>query len=55
MITAMQDMGNVGNIAIDFINKSKATTCFRYVSPPFPNYVVDKGGFIEFERVKMGV
>jgi len=50
MITAMQDMGNVGNIAIDFINKSKATKCFRYVSPPFPNYVVDNGGSIEFER-----
>jgi proteasome assembly chaperone (PAC2) family protein len=52
MITAMQDMGNVGNIAIDFINKSKATKCFRYVSPPFPNYVVDNGGSIEFEQSK---
>jgi uncharacterized protein len=50
MITAMQDMGNVGSIAIDFINKSKATQCFRYVSPPFPNYVVDNGGHIDFER-----
>ena len=52
MITAMQDMGNVGNIAIDFINKSKATKCFRYISPPFPNYVVDNGGSIEFEQAK---
>src|SRR5687768_12660337 len=52
MITAMQDMGNVGNIAIDFINKSMATDCFRYISPPFPNYVVDNGGYIEFERHK---
>src|SRR5688572_8375124 len=52
MITAMQDMGNVGSIAIDFINKSKATQCFRYVSPPFPNYVVDNGGHIDFERHK---
>lgn len=52
MITAMQDMGNVGNIAIDFINKSMATKCFRYVSPPFPNYVVDNGGSIEFEQSK---
>lgn len=50
MITAMQDMGNVGNIAIDFINKSMTTKCFRYVSPPFPNYVVDNGGSIEFEQ-----
>jgi proteasome assembly chaperone (PAC2) family protein len=52
MITAMQDMGNVGSIAIDFINRSKSTQCFRYVSPPFPNYVVDNGGHIEFERQK---
>ncbi len=52
MITAMQDMGNVGSIAIDFINKSMATDCFRYISPPFPNYVVDNGGYIEFERHK---
>lgn len=50
MITAMQDMGNVGNIAIDFINKSMNTRCFRYVLPPFPNYVVDNGGYIDFER-----
>jgi proteasome assembly chaperone (PAC2) family protein len=50
MITAMQDMGNVGSIAIDFINKSMATSCFRYVLPPFPNYVVDNGGFIDFVR-----
>jgi proteasome assembly chaperone (PAC2) family protein len=50
LITAMQDMGNVGSIAIDFINKSKKTECFRYISPPFPNYVVDNGGYIDFER-----
>ncbi len=50
MIAAMQDMGNVGNIAIDFVNKSRATKCFREVFPPYPNYVVDNGGEIEFER-----
>ena len=50
MITAMQDMGNVGSIAIDFINKSKSTECFRYISPPYPNYVVDNGGHIDYER-----
>ena len=50
MIAAMQDMGNVGSIAIDFINKSLESQCFRYILPPFPNYVVDKGGHIEFER-----
>lgn len=50
MIAAMQDMGNVGNITIDFINKCLETQCFRYVLAPYPNYVVDKGGHIEFER-----
>ncbi len=50
MIAAMQDMGNVGSIAIDFINKSLTTQCFRYVSAPYPNYVVDKGGHIDFQQ-----
>jgi proteasome assembly chaperone (PAC2) family protein len=52
LVAAMQDMGNVGSIAIDFINKSKMTTCFRQLFPPFPNYVVDNGGYIEFQRHK---
>jgi proteasome assembly chaperone (PAC2) family protein len=52
MIAAMQDMGNVGSIAIDFVNKSLQTKCFRYVSPPYPNYVVDKGGHIDFQQEK---
>jgi uncharacterized protein len=52
MIAAMQDMGNVGSIAIDFINKTLSTTCFRYVSPPYPSYVVDKGGHIDFQQEK---
>ncbi|MDQ3970943.1 MAG: PAC2 family protein, partial [Thermoproteota archaeon] len=46
MIAAMQDMGNVGSIAIDFINKSLDSRLFRYVLTPYPNYVVDKGGHI---------
>jgi len=50
MVAAMQDMGNVGSIAIDFINKSMNTKCFRYISASYPNYVVDKGGHIEFQR-----
>jgi uncharacterized protein len=49
IIAAMQDMGNVGSIVIDFINRSLNTRCFRYASPPFPNYVIDKGGYIEFQ------
>jgi len=50
MITAMQDMGNVGNLAIDFINKSLDSKLFRYILTPYPNYVVDKGGHIEFHQ-----
>jgi proteasome assembly chaperone (PAC2) family protein len=50
VIAAMQDMGNVGTIAIEFINKSLKTILFRYVSSYYPNYVVDKGGHIDFEQ-----
>jgi len=52
MIAAMQDMGNVGSIAIDFINKSLQTRRFRYVLAPYPNYVEDKGGQIDFQQEK---
>lgn len=52
MIAAMQDMGNVGSIAIDFVNKTLQTRCFRYVSASFPNYVEDKGGHIDFHQEK---
>jgi predicted ATP-grasp superfamily ATP-dependent carboligase len=52
MIAAMQDMGNVGSIAIDFINKSLSSRLFRYVLPPYPNYVIDKGGHIDFRQEK---
>ncbi|HVX02091.1 MAG TPA: PAC2 family protein [Nitrososphaera sp.] len=52
VIAAMQDMGNVGSIAIDFINKSLGTRPFRHISIPFPNYVVDSGGYIDFQREK---
>jgi hypothetical protein len=50
VIAAMQDMGNVGSIAIDFVNKSLQTRLFRYVSIPFPNYVVDNGGYIDYSQ-----
>jgi proteasome assembly chaperone (PAC2) family protein len=50
VIAAMQDMGNVGAIAIEFINRSLKTILFRYVSSYYPNYVVDKGGYIDFEQ-----
>jgi uncharacterized protein len=50
VIAAMQDMGNVGNIAIDFINRSMETRVFRFIDVPFPNYVVDQGGYIDYQR-----
>ena len=50
MIAAMQDMGNLGSIPIDFINKTLQTRCFRYVLAPYPNYVEDRGGHIDFQQ-----
>ena len=48
MIAAMQDMGNVGSIAIDFLKKSLKAIPFRFVCSNYPNYVMDRGGYIEF-------
>ena len=48
----MQDMGNVGSIAIDAINKSLKTRPFRHVYPPSPNYVIDNGGYVDFQQEK---
>ena len=50
VIAAMQDMGNVASIAIDFINKNLQTRLFRYVSAPYPDYVVDRGGHIDYQQ-----
>ena len=47
IIAAMQDMGNVGSIVIDFINESLKTKTFRTSKTSNPTYVVDKGGYIE--------
>ena len=47
VIAAMQDMGNVGSIVVNFINRSLQTKAFRTAKPPFPTYVIDKGGYIE--------
>lgn len=46
----MQDMGNVGSIAIDAINKNLKTRPFRHVYPPSPNYVIDNGGYVDFQQ-----
>lgn len=50
IIAAMQDMGNVGSIAIDAINKVLKTRAFRHVYPPSPNYVIDNGGYVDFQQ-----
>ena len=52
IIAAMQDMGNVGSIAIDAINKSLKTRPFRHVYPPSPNYVIDNWGYVDFQQEK---
>lgn len=50
IISAMQDMGNVGSIVIDFLNQSLHTKQFRTAKSNFPTYVVDKGGQIEVPK-----
>ena len=47
VIAAMQDMGNVGSIVVNFINASLHSHKFRTAKSPNPTYVVDKGGYIE--------
>src|SRR5207245_9208083 len=52
MIAAMQDMGDVGSIVIDFINTKLDTTIFREVLPSYPAYVIDNGGYIDLPEEK---
>ena len=52
VIAAMQDMGNVASIVVNFINKSLGTTPFRHVKSTTPPYVYDRGGFIEIPEEK---
>ena len=47
VIAAMQDMGNVGSIVINFLNDSLRTKTFRTAKTSYPTYVVDKGGYID--------
>ncbi|HYV52198.1 MAG TPA: PAC2 family protein [Candidatus Eisenbacteria bacterium] len=49
LVAAMQDMGDIGSVAIHFINRNLNTTPFRYVSACYPNYVIDRGGYIDFQ------
>ena len=52
LVAAMQDMGDIGSVAIHFINKNLNTMPFRYVSACYPNYVIDRGGHIDFQPEK---
>ena len=47
IIAAMQDMGNVGSIVINFINDSLRTKTFRIAKTSFPTYIIDRGGYID--------
>lgn len=47
VIAAMQDMGNVGSIVVNFINDSLRTKTFRTAKTLHPTYVVDRGGYID--------
>lgn len=47
VIAAMQDMGNVGSIVVNFINESLRTKTFRTAKTLHPTYVVDRGGYID--------
>ena len=47
VIAAMQDMGNVGSIVVNFINESLRTKTFRRAKTLHPTYVVDRGGYID--------
>lgn len=46
IIAAMQDMGNVGSIVVDFINSNLKTKKFRVAKSSYPAYVLDRGGYI---------
>lgn len=50
IIAAMQDMGNVGSIVINFINQSLNTSTFRTAKSQFPTYVIDNGGYIDVPK-----
>jgi len=47
VIAAMQDMGNVGSIVINFINDSLNTRKFRTAKSQYLSFVIDKGGYID--------
>ena len=52
IIAAMQDMGNVDSIVVNFINKSLGTAQFRSVRSTKPSFIYDKGGYIDIPEEK---
>ena len=52
IIAAMQDMGNVASIVVDFINANLHTKKFRTAKSSYPSYVLDKGGYIDLPDEK---
>ena len=46
MIAAMPDMGNVGGIVIDYINRAVKAKVFRKMVTTYPSYVTDREGVI---------
>ena len=52
VIAAMQDMGNVGSIVINFINDSLHTRKFRTARSQYPTYIIDNGGYIDVPMEK---
>ena len=46
MIAAMPDMGNVGGIVIDFINRHTNAVSFRMARTAYPDYVINDNGNI---------
>ena len=52
MIAAMPDMGNVGGIVIDFINKAVDARVFRRMTTTYPTHVTDVNGLIGIPNQK---
>ncbi len=52
VIAAMQDMGSVGSIVVDFINDNLKTKQFRVTKSSYPSYVLDNGGYIDLPEEK---
>ena len=50
IIAVMQDMGNVGSIVVNHINKSLGTASFRHAASSRPPYVYDKEDTSKFPK-----